>query len=687
MTSPAFAFLAHRADAPVLFDHLLGLGDVDCYTESALQRHGLAGEQSYADVPANVRLRPLADDVAPINSTEEAEVYRACIDLAGRMIDLMLDRLTPVLDHLDLPAHRSALCIALQDRMFLHLMLLRRIMLAVERDAYGSAWISLGSRPLSEALQAWLHDRLGAEHVHFIDTDVDRHPVVVLMHKATQRALHVTPRGAVRRLSRLHGDMRARAILRRLDADSGFTLSLQTFRDAIAPHALGPEVHDSTVLVGHLASSAYLHTTTALVRELLDVDRRCVVMHFAKRSSAFARLRNDIPEAAGRERVWLHDEPPMIAAAHYSLLAMHWCDTLYAVVMDVMQKRNHLVHFGLPTRELLAPAVHWFITKYLPFTLDLIQRCERTLQSQRPSSLIVTPGRLPEARIMAHCARTRGITTVDVQAVAVSANPRYQPPVGDVCTVIESEAAELYASHFGIDPRRIVQAGSVAYDTARQRAVGLDAREVRQRLIERADRDRLVVFASQTAHIDMNLRCIRALLKAIGRRDGTNLIIKLHPGEDESRLHRYRMLVAERGAVDWCRVSRDLSIDKLLVACDLMTTMFSNVAVEAAILDKPVLVMNLEDTPHPVCMETKGLARLARSPEQVAQLVDGLLDDPRTQQDLQQRRDAYFMRNPQLRDGRCARTVVQAMLAHEARETNGPPCMSPHAASSLVESR
>jgi|GEM_PF-5230477 len=120
-------------------------------------------------------------------------------------------------------------------------------------------------------------------------------------------------------------------------------------------------------------------------------------------------------------------------------------------------------------------------------------------------------------------------------------------------------------------------------------------------------------------------RLLDTVFSAVKALNDTFLVVKLHPRDPHEEYSKKRIL--NSGLQDRVKLVRLYSTQDLLLACDVLITPCSTVAIEAMMLRKPVITVNLEGgrdlQPH---AET-GAAVGAKSLESLHLAVDRLLHD------------------------------------------------------------
>jgi hypothetical protein len=164
-------------------------------------------------------------------------------------------------------------------------------------------------------------------------------------------------------------------------------------------------------------------------------------------------------------------------------------------------------------------------------------------------------------------------------------------PRPDRTAVFGEEARALLTEMGHYPPHELVITGSPRLDQLQEAARGWDAGALRASLGV-ADGERLVVVASRFRGIRRTHQSIGsalgALLRAIDAL-GAVCLIKPHPAEGEED---YARLIRETGARRTRVLPPATDLLRLLHAADALVTVESLSAVEALVLDKPILVLN-----------------------------------------------------------------------------------------------
>lgn len=164
---------------------------------------------------------------------------------------------------------------------------------------------------------------------------------------------------------------------------------------------------------------------------------------------------------------------------------------------------------------------------------------------------------------------------------------------------------------------------------------------------------KLIVWITQTHGLSLNenIKNISALYAAVKPLQNVQLLIKLHPGEDQKApLYRKNTIVQP------IIVDGKADTYALLYACDLMITRHSTTAMEAVVLNKPVIILNLSGEPDPVDYVEDGVAIGVYDESNLrTTMVELLMDDSV----LVNKRNDYIKKHLYKIDGKATERIVK----------------------------
>jgi len=246
---------------------------------------------------------------------------------------------------------------------------------------------------------------------------------------------------------------------------------------------------------------------------------------------------------------------------------------------------------------------------------------------------------------------------------------RHDPDEGDCPrpdrTAVFGEAARRFlVERGGYAPGSLVLTGSPKFDELLERAGRWDPVALRQRFGVGAD-DSLLIVASRFQPIRDTHHAIGAalpaLLRAVEAMDGVRCVIKPHPAEPAAP---YEAALAAAGATRTRVLPPSAHLLELLHAGDALVTVESLSAVEALVLGRPVVV--LEMPTHLRDLVEAGVALGVSKGCDPAGALWSVLRDPDTREQLADARAGYLSELAMGVDGRATERIL-ALVRDMAR--------------------
>jgi len=201
----------------------------------------------------------------------------------------------------------------------------------------------------------------------------------------------------------------------------------------------------------------------------------------------------------------------------------------------------------------------------------------------------------------------------------------------------------------GINPSRLTITGNPGYDKI-----------IPIRNNQRIYKDNFIVFATQMTEdytsIDMNKdeEIINVLYSAIKKIPDSRLIIKVHPGE---KIKKYQRLIKNKKYQN-VEVIKKTDLFELLNKSSILTTYASTVALEAIILNKPVIIVNLTGQPYQYPYIKSGAAIGVCKEEDLCPAIIDVLNNPDVQNRLAEKREKFILDNVYKLDGKATLRVI-----------------------------
>jgi CDP-glycerol glycerophosphotransferase (TagB/SpsB family) len=436
------------------------------------------------------------------------------------------------------------------------------------------------------------------------------------------------------------------------------TISLPSWIEGIACN-FGPLIKLYRIMLpqsyilfgGHLNQQNYGETIISVLNISTGIDGNTLLYDVSESGSSAARdRRKDLSahNVAILTLGWLERE----AINHDTIAAFSRAEV---AVSKVVQGR--IMYHGNDLSKFVGRVLGAFTAKGLPILFARALFFDALLDTAPPLLFFVSTTRMVNLRCVAVKARTNNIPVVDIQALNVLRHPKYKAPVADRATVIDHLSAEIYTDYLGYPADRICITGSPRIDQIRAGTLATNVPEALHSLGIADNRQPRILFASQLQPIERCESILRQLC-TVSRETGSPVIVKLHPREGDSRMQAYRRLIEREGAADGIHIVGRVPIQKVLAISHVVVTMFSNVAREALLVGKHVIVANYFDSELPLRFDKEGVAVGAYSEQELRERVREGLALFRLSGGQIAGETPYMARNPHLKLGNSSEAII-----------------------------
>jgi glycosyltransferase involved in cell wall biosynthesis len=161
---------------------------------------------------------------------------------------------------------------------------------------------------------------------------------------------------------------------------------------------------------------------------------------------------------------------------------------------------------------------------------------------------------------------------------------------------------------------------------------------------------------------------ITNIIKAIQKRKEFHLLIKLHPRDTSEA---YENIIKKHGLNKQCSIFHTVSTSELIKCCDLLLVHICTTALEAMILNKPVIAVDFKYTTAEIPYVKDGAAIGVDYPEDLLKSIENALFDPVTKRALRKASEKFVYKCAYKQDGKASKRVAD--LVFEMLETNRRP--------------
>jgi len=305
-------------------------------------------------------------------------------------------------------------------------------------------------------------------------------------------------------------------------------------------------------------------------------------------------------------------------------------------------------HRGVRFDDIAEPALAGTLLLQLPWAVRSIEEARAALVATRPAVLALYAESSGWGRAALVAARELGVPTLGIQHGILY--PGYysymHAPGEEACprpdrTAVFGEAARRFLVEEGrYAPESLVVTGSPKFDELLETARSWDAQALR-RDFGVGTGERLVAVASRYHGIRRTHQSIgsafASLVRAVEALPGVRLVVKPHPAEPA---WDYERAARDSGSSRLRVLPAQAPLLELLHACDVLVTVESLSAVEALVLGRPVLILNMPT--NLAEMVEAGAALGVAAGEDPGPALRAALDDAQTRDRLAQARSRYL---------------------------------------------
>jgi glycosyltransferase involved in cell wall biosynthesis len=339
--------------------------------------------------------------------------------------------------------------------------------------------------------------------------------------------------------------------------------------------------------------------------------------------------------------------------------------------------REAFSHRGVAFDDLAAPDLAGTLLLQLPWAVRSYEEVAEALRALRPAALVLYAESSGWGRAALLACRAASVPTVAVQHGIIY--PKYYSyrhgpgeedcPRPDRTAVFGETARRLLVQMGRYDPASLVVTGSPKFDALLASAGGRDRAHARARW-GAGDGDRLVLVASRYRGIRSTHPAIGpafpGLVRALEGMEGVVAVVKPHPAEPAEA---YRADLRGARRVRLATPADDLV--ELLLAADVLVTVESLSAVEALVLGRPVLILQMPTNLRALVDDGVALGVAAGADPSGA--LQRALFDPATRQQMEAARRRYLSEVAAGVDGRATLRIL-ALIAETAGA--GPPAQT-----------
>jgi len=205
----------------------------------------------------------------------------------------------------------------------------------------------------------------------------------------------------------------------------------------------------------------------------------------------------------------------------------------------------------------------------------------------------------------------------------------------------------------GVDEKRVVVTGRPTYDALIRAEEKFNKNEICKKLgVDPAKK--ILVYCTENLPLSDTEKIVSVICRAVKSFPDVQFIMKIHPSELSVSV--YEKVSKEVGVR--ALITREANIYEVLYVCDLMMTGFSTTALDAMILDRPVITMNFTGLGDPIPFAESGASiGVYKEKDLESAIKDGLYDDSMRER-LRHERERFVYEQTYLKDGKATERIV-----------------------------
>jgi len=312
-------------------------------------------------------------------------------------------------------------------------------------------------------------------------------------------------------------------------------------------------------------------------------------------------------------------------------------------------------------------------TQILPECARMLTIAKRMLNQEQPGALIATYETGPWTRAVIIQAARAGIPTIGLQHGALVDSPDYMhrhittDPIADPSGFVVPRITCVWGAAWKREltkkghypPGAVVVTGSWRHDHLTQIAGSEYAPRMR-RSLGYSDGKKVVLILSSGFGV---LYYLRKCLEVIASRADLTPLIKLHPGVDDPK--PVRDMLGQLGYPE--TILTEGQLGQAMLPSDLVISQISTVVSEAAIFEKPVILVNFGDFPYADLYVNQGICLYVTDPADLPSAIEKAINDQRVVAKMTAAQREFVSQFFFRIDGCASQRVVKALEAAMAR--------------------
>jgi len=339
--------------------------------------------------------------------------------------------------------------------------------------------------------------------------------------------------------------------------------------------------------------------------------------------------------------------------------------------------QNSWLYKGVNLWQFLEKDFSFLVSFVLSRAIRYIATAEHMIEMENPNLILLSAETANFPRALLIAGKLKSVPTLALQ-VGVYAETGVDfvhiqeeiSPQGSVripfCPLPDKTA--VYGPHYensltqrgAYPPSSIAITGQPMYDILARADKIFNKKAVFQRL-NLNERKKMVLWTTQSHGFtrEENERIFYAVYEAMKElKDEAQLVVKLHPaGEVDTSQHKE---IAKKVGLDF-PIVKDIDTYELIYACDVLLTISSTTAIEASILNKPVVIVNLTGRPDQVAYVREGMALGVYNEKELVPTLRRALYDSEARLRLEEEQRRFVYDYAYIQDGQASNRLADVI--------------------------
>jgi len=303
----------------------------------------------------------------------------------------------------------------------------------------------------------------------------------------------------------------------------------------------------------------------------------------------------------------------------------------------------------LKTGEFDRRKLKYLFLIYFPEMIRYIEVVNNMLSVEKPKLLAVMNEITTLGNIAVHIAKQKGIKTLCVQHGAIGNDPGSFVPVSVDKVALWGDSSKRTLINEGASKEKIVITGAPQFDNIRK--FNAEIKEGISREIGLDFSKKYVLLTTQ--NYPYMEKTVRYLCKAIKSIPDLQIVIKTHPAEYSTK--KYRNIMKEFGIKG---IVTNKYLYPLMKECSVMITISSTTGLEALIMGKPLITINLSGKPDVMPYAESGVAIGIHKPEDIKPAIKSVLKDKDVRKKLVKKIKLFIYDQCYKMDGKASERIV-----------------------------